>query len=81
MAYIATFHTHLGAMTFCNTLQSLGDRNAVMMPVPRALSASCGTCVRFEEKFDADRMYDEDLDQVFEQKESGFQMIFRNADG
>lgn len=80
MAYIATFHTHLGAMTFHNTLLSLGDCNAVMMPVPRVLSSSCGTCVRFERKFDPDQMYDEDLDQVFEQKENGFQRIFRNDD-
>ncbi len=80
MAYIATFHTHLGAMTFHNTLLSLGDCSAVMMPVPRILSSSCGTCVRFEREFDPDRMYDEDLDQVFEQKETGFRSIFRNVD-
>lgn len=80
MAYIATFHTHLGAMTFHNTLLSLGDRNAVMMPVPRVLSSSCGTCVRFEREFDPNTMYDEDLDQVFMQKECGFEMIFRNVD-
>ena len=45
MHYIATFHTHLGAMTFKNRLQAMGDTEAVMMPVPRALSSSCGTCV------------------------------------
>ena len=42
--HIATFHTHFGALTFHKKLKALGD-NAVMMPVPRKLSASCGTCV------------------------------------
>ena len=39
---IATFHTHFGAIRFHKLCKSLGDP-AVMMPVPRALSASCGT--------------------------------------
>ena len=46
MAYIATFHTHFGAMRFHKQLANL-DNTAKMMPVPRKLSASCGTCVRF----------------------------------
>ena len=78
--YIATFHTHLGAMTFRNTLLSLGDDSAVMMPVPRALSASCGTCVRFELAFDPDRMYDEDLDRVVQLQGSEFETLFVNDD-
>ena len=78
--YIATFHTHLGAMTFRNTLLSLGDDSAIMMPVPRALSASCGTCVRFELTFDPDRMYDEDLDQVVEVLDGAFKTLFVNDD-
>ena len=78
MTYIATFHTHLGAMTFRSRLLSLGDASAVMMPVPRALSASCGTCVRFEMPFDPDRMYDEDLDQVVRIEDSGYRVLFEN---
>ena len=44
--YIATFHTHLSALMTSRSLTSLGVR-AQMMPVPRKLSSSCGTCVRY----------------------------------
>lgn len=44
--YIATFHTHLAALMTCRTLVSRGAA-AQMMPVPRKLSSSCGTCVRY----------------------------------
>ena len=45
--YIATFHTHLSAMRSQRTLSANGV-SARLAPVPRALSASCGTCVRYE---------------------------------
>ncbi len=57
--YIATFHTHLSAMRTQRTLASLGVF-ARLAPVPRYLSASCGTCVLytanqpFLERMDAD---------------------------
>ena len=51
MNLIATFHTHFGAMSFQKKVEKLG-RSAGMMPVPRALSASCGVCVRFDGPFD-----------------------------
>ena len=44
--YIATFHTHLSALMTSRNLTALGVR-AQMMPVPRKLSSSCGTCVRY----------------------------------
>ena len=43
--YIATFHTHLSALMTSRSLTGLGVQ-ARMMPVPRKLSSSCGTCVR-----------------------------------
>lgn len=44
--YVATFYTHYAAM---QTFRALKDKGAqsVMEPVPRALSASCGSCVRY----------------------------------
>jgi hypothetical protein len=47
MTHIATFHTHYGAMKFWRDCEERGIP-AEPMPVPRALSASCGTCVRFQ---------------------------------
>ena len=77
--YIATFHTHFGAMSFKKQLEKLGDRQAQMMPVPRALSASCGVCVRFSLPFDQNLMASEDLEGVFLEKEGGgYGLLFEN---
>ena len=61
--HIATFYTHLGAIKFHKALTSRGI-DAVMMPVPRKLSASCGTCVRFSGEFQ-ESWADEDLESVY----------------
>ena len=44
--YVATFHTHVAALMTSRSLTALGIR-AQMLPVPRKLSSSCGTCVRY----------------------------------
>ena len=63
--YIATFHTHLSALMTSRSLTALRVR-AQMMPVPRKLSSSCGTCVRyFSEEPNLDAM-DEDVEGVYE---------------
>ena len=63
--FIATFHTHLSALMTSRNLTGLGIR-AQMMPVPRKLSSSCGTCVRFlAEGPNLDAM-DEDVEAVYE---------------
>ena len=45
--YIATFYSHFGAVRFKKICDRAGWP-ARMMPVPRGLSSSCGTCVRYE---------------------------------
>ena len=45
--YIATFASHYDALVFKKRLDALG-LSAALRPVPRQLSSSCGTCVRFE---------------------------------
>ena len=47
MRYIATFYSHYGAIQYRKNCEKL-NLEAVIMPVPRELSSSCGTCVRFE---------------------------------
>lgn len=44
--FIATFHTHADAIVAHRTLTEKAI-DARMMPVPRKLSSSCGTCVRY----------------------------------
>jgi len=77
MEQIATFHTHLGALRLKKTLDAAGDLTALMMPVPRKLSASCGTCVRFNVSFDP-AWANEDLDKVFVRENDGYRMTFEN---
>ena len=44
--YIATFHTYFSALQSYQQLTAKGIE-ASLAPVPRALSADCGTCVRY----------------------------------
>lgn len=62
--YIATFHTHLSALLTCQCLTAAGVQ-ARMMPVPRKLSASCGTCVDYEASGPLLEQMDTDVERVF----------------
>lgn len=46
MIYIATFFSHFGAVRFARLWEKCGGQ-AKLMPVPRRLSSSCGTCVEY----------------------------------
>ena len=63
--FIATFHTHLSALMTCRKLTSLG-LTARMMPVPRKLSSSCGTCVRYQAEEPLLNLMDADVEAVYE---------------
>ena len=61
--YIATFFSHFGAIRFSKQLKSEGIA-AKLMPVPRRVSSSCGTCVKFEAASDT-AVHSDDLEQLF----------------
>lgn len=63
--YIATFHTHLAALMTCRNLNGRGAK-AGMMPVPRRLSSSCGTCVRYQAEEALLEAMDADVEGVYE---------------
>ena len=63
--FIATFHTHLAALMTCRNLNGKGAK-AVMMPVPRKLSSSCGTCVRYQAENPLLEAMDADVEGVYE---------------
>lgn len=63
--YIATFHTHLAALRSSRSLTSAGIP-AQMTPVPRRLSSSCGTCVRYEAGTPELELLDTDAEAVYE---------------
>lgn len=63
--FIATFHTHLAALMTCRNLNGKGAK-AGMMPVPRKLSSSCGTCVRYTAEDALLAAMDTDVECVYE---------------
>lgn len=79
-AYIATFHTHLSAMRTHRALLGAGA-SAALAPVPRSLSASCGTCVRYEAEDACLSCMDTDVDCVYRLRgtEKGFDLLFENG--
>ncbi|MCI6887232.1 MAG: DUF3343 domain-containing protein [Lachnospiraceae bacterium] len=77
MIYIATFYSHFGAIRFKREALS-GIQKPQLMPVPRNLSSSCGTCVRFEA--DADYQFAGDvrdeIEQIVRETELGYVQIY-----
>ena len=61
--YIATFHSHFGALSYCKTLSNQGI-DSKLAPVPRKINSSCGTCV-FYDHVSAVDLDDCELDSVY----------------
>lgn len=77
MIYIGTFYSHFGAIRFSKSCSNMGMQ-AKMMPVPRDLSSSCGTCVRFEtEDISCIKEYPQEMEQLVLVSDSGYQVIYR----
>ena len=77
--YIATFHTHLSALLTSRTLQSRGIA-ARMAPVPRSLSSSCGTCVRYMAATPLTEMMHADYDAIYEAADGKYRELQKNQD-
>ena len=72
-SYIATFFSHYDALTFFNFLK---EKNiaAKLMPVPRKVSASCGTCVSFVSDLKIDFVGHE-LEAIYAETGGGFSKV------
>ena len=77
--YIATFHTHLSAMLTFQALKNVGCR-AKMQPVPRALSSSCGTCVRFWAESDCRALLNRDAEALYAADDSAYRPLWQNEE-
>lgn len=77
--FIATFHTHLSALMTSRSLTAAGIR-AQMMPVPRKLSSSCGTCVRYLGEDPTLSAMDADLEAVYEKVGSEAYVLLMEAE-
>lgn len=76
--YIATFHTHLSALLTCQRLAAAAGVRARMMPVPRKLSASCGTCVDYEASGPLLEQMDTDVERVFAVAGETYTLLLEN---
>lgn len=72
--YIATFHTHLAALRSSRSLSGRGIA-AQMTPVPRKLSSSCGTCVRYEAETPELSLLDHDTEAVYADEGGKYTLI------
>ena len=76
MIYIATFYSHFGAVRFKKECKK-ENISAEAMPVPRDLSSSCGTCVKFETDKAIDTFtWSQEVEQVVEIMESGYKLHY-----
>ena len=74
MTCIATFYSHFGAIRFkrfCNSQRW----PARVMPVPRDLSSSCGTCVRYEGECPGQPP--EEVEQIVSVTPQGYRSLYR----
>ena len=79
MTYIATFFSHFGAIRFKKLCERRGIC-AVLMPVPRRLSSSCGTCVRYEgSDMVDDSRGNEDMEQIVEIQGDKYIPVYKNT--
>ena len=74
--FVATFHTHLAALRTHRAMTADGI-SARMAPVPRKISSSCGTCVRFEaDEFKIGADPKGEIEQIVAVKENGYETIY-----
>ena len=75
MTYIATFFMHFGAIRYHKMCKSMGY-NAITMPVPRNLSSSCGTCVKYDAP---EPLYDnshDEMEQLVVCTDNGYEQLY-----
>ena len=76
MSYISTFFSHFGAMR-CKKACDRAGISARMMPVPRMLSSSCGTCVRIEADSPDAVPRTEETEQIALEEPGGYRIIWK----
>lgn len=77
MTFVATFYSHFGAIRYVQLCREAGFP-AKLMPVPRNLSSSCGTCVRYEgTRFCPVKEIPEETEQIVEENGDGYVLCYR----
>ena len=76
--YIATFFSHFGALRFKKDCE-MENLKVEIMPVPRDLSSSCGTCVKFEKEnlTKKDIKHSDEIEQIVQITKEGYKSIYK----
>lgn len=74
MTCVATFYSHFGAVRFKRFCDGAGWP-ARLMPVPRNLSSSCGTCVRYEGEVPG--QVPEEIEQIAVLENGSYRPLYR----
>jgi len=69
--FIATFYSHYDAMAFAQFLKSQGIEGK-LMPTPRKVSASCGTCAAYSTNISIDPE-DHEIEDIYIETPSGYE--------
>ena len=76
--YLATFYNQFGAIHFYQSLGKKGIQGE-LAPVPRRISASCGTCVRFRTDLPLEALYrGESVKEIYRVNGSQFDLQFQS---
>lgn len=77
MKYIATFYSHFGAVRF-EKICKKNNITSKLMPVPRTLSSSCGTCVSYEcDDYTLGEKIPDEIEQIVEVLEEGYKQCYK----
>lgn len=79
MNYLATFHTHFDAVKYHKKMRSMGIA-AILKPVPRKLSSSCGSCVGFTspEELPVEQIFTSDTERLYRVDGDDFVLLGEN---
>ena len=76
--YTAVFYSHFGAAAYCKALKKQGIA-AKLAPVPRKISASCGSCVRYAHSRPIE-VNDCDLEAIYAQTGDKLECVVKTDD-
>ncbi|MFI3172062.1 MAG: DUF3343 domain-containing protein [Eubacteriales bacterium] len=79
MEHIYTFHSHFYAIRFHKKLTD-ANINGVIMPVPRKISSSCGSCVKATDVEQPLEFIDDGVEQLYHVNEEELELLYESID-
>lgn len=79
MEYLVTFHTHFDAVKYNRSMKKAGYQ-AILKPVPRKLSSSCGSCVVLAApgELDLEQIFPGYVERLYQVTDDGYILLKEN---